>query len=103
MPGTSGERRGAPPPLRGQGPRVFISYSYADAAEAAVLRADFDAAGMQVRMEDESSLLGTRLADALPRRIADCEVFVSLITPNAAASGWIAREFEWASSADAGA
>ncbi|CAE6489310.1 hypothetical protein NMYAN_100009 [Nitrosomonas nitrosa] len=31
--------------------------------------------GYQVYMEDETSLLGQNLTDALPLRIGDCEVF----------------------------
>ncbi|KDN16980.1 hypothetical protein DV20_38410 [Amycolatopsis rifamycinica] len=53
-------------------------------------------------MEDERSLLGSRLDVALPARIADCEVFIQVVTETSANSAWVAREFEWATSDHAG-
>jgi TIR domain len=87
-------------PLRGQGPRVFISYSYEDAVEAAALRESLEGHGARVVMEDQSSLLGRPLMKAIPQRIAGSEVFFQLITPTSASSEWVAREFSWAISAE---
>jgi hypothetical protein len=86
--------------LRGQGPRVFISYSYGDADLARGLRDDLNRIGAIVRMEDESTLLGRPLVEVLPDRIAGNEVFLQLVTPTSAASEWVAREFAWATSAE---
>ncbi len=83
-------------PLRGLGPRVFISYSYRDRPDAQTVQAALMDAGMQVRMEDEASLIAKPLMQELPRRIANSEVFIQLITSNSAASAWVDREFKWA-------
>jgi len=88
-------------PMRGAGPRVFISYSYADRAAAQQVADHLAGCGMQVRMEDESSLLGQPLEEVLPARIADCEVFVQLVTRTSAVSDWVRREFAWATTARA--
>jgi TIR domain len=86
--------------LRGQGPRVFISYSYEDAVVAAALRKSLEGHGARVVMEDQSSLLGRPLMKAIPERIAGSEVFFQLITPTSASSEWVAREFSWAISTE---
>jgi hypothetical protein len=85
-------------PLRGMGPKVFLSYSFRDRALADTIADDPRGCGMQVRLEDEESLLGSRLDVALPERIADCEVFIQVVTETSANSAWVAREFEWATS-----
>ena len=84
-------------PLRGLGPRVFISYSFHDRPLADVIADDLRSRGMQVRMEDERSLLGRRLDEVLPARIGECEVFLLLLTETSVRSQWVMREFEWAS------
>jgi hypothetical protein len=75
---------------------VFISYSFRDRTNAQTVQAALTDAGMQVRMEDEATLIGKPLMQELPRRIANSEVFIQLITSNSAASAWVRREFEWA-------
>ncbi|WP_329333374.1 toll/interleukin-1 receptor domain-containing protein [Streptomyces sp. NBC_00663] len=87
--------------MRGAGPRVFVSYSYADQTAAQQVADHLADCGMQVRKEDESSLLGQPLEEVLPARIADCEVFVQLVTRTSAVSAWVRREFEWATRARA--
>jgi hypothetical protein len=89
-------------PLRGLGPKVFVSYSFRDRALVDTIADYLRGCGMQVRMEDEKSLLGSRLDVALPARIADCEVFIQIVTETSANSAWVAREFEWATSGHAG-
>lgn len=84
------------PPLRGLGPRVFVSYSFRDSELAEGISSHLRQAGMQVRMEDETSLLGSRLSAALPSRIGGAEVLVQILTAASASSAWVAREFDWA-------
>lgn len=88
--------------LRGLGPRVFISYSFGDRELAGVIANNLRQCGMQVRMENELSLLGSKLDDMLPERIRNCEVFVQVVTETSAQSMWVAREFEWATSSGDG-
>lgn len=49
-------------------------------------------------MEDETSLLGQNLTDALPLRIGDCEVFIPILTKISNDATWMRREFDWAQS-----
>lgn len=82
--------------LRGYGPRVFISYSFRDAAIAEQIGQYLSDRGFQVRREDETSLTDQRLSDALPKRIAEAEVLLQILTATANASDWVAREFAYA-------
>ena len=59
-------------PLRGLGPKVFISYSFADLPLAQRIQEYLASRGMQVRKEDETSLVTQQLSQALPHRNADC-------------------------------
>jgi hypothetical protein len=81
--------------LRGYGPRVFISYSFADSAVAKQLEAILVAKGFQVRREDDTSLFNEQLTEAIPRRMADAEVFIQLLTTTSNRSAWVARELDW--------
>lgn len=83
-------------PLRGLGPKVFISYSFADRLLAQRIEEYLASRGMQVKKEDETSLLAEQLSQALPRRVADAEVFVQILTETSVQSNWVYREFEWA-------
>jgi hypothetical protein len=85
-----------PHPLRGLGPRMFISYSFRDAPLAEELSKRLQQLGFQVRKEDERSLLGKNLRDALPRLIGDAEVFLPLLTTASNASPWVRQEIDWA-------
>jgi hypothetical protein len=86
-------------PLRGIGPRVFISYSFRDFELAGRVAAYLRQAGMQVRMEDESSLLGSPLSSTLQSRIGSAEVFLQILTETSTQSAWVAQEFSWAATA----
>jgi len=83
-------------PLRKIGPRVFISYNFDNKALAEKLFSYLLQLGFQVRKEDETSLLGKKLKEALANRIGDSEVFIPLLTPEANNSAWIKQEFDWA-------
>lgn len=81
--------------LRGYGPRVFISYSFSDNEIAESLEFALKARGFQVRREDDTSLFNEKLTEAIPRRIADSEVFIQLLTTTANRSSWVERELDW--------
>jgi TIR domain len=83
-------------PLRHYGPRVFISYSFRDAALAESLHASLAARGFQVSREDETSLVNQRLTEAIPQRIAQAEVLIQLRTSTSNLSDWVTREFAYA-------
>src|SRR5262249_39402642 len=52
--------------------------------------------GFQVRMEDETSLVGNRLKSELARRIGDAECFVQLHTEASSNSHWVRQELQYA-------
>jgi len=81
--------------LRGYGPRVFISYSFADSTIAQPLEESLRAKGFQVRREDDTSLFNQNLTEAIPRMLADAEVFIQLLTTSANRSTWVERELDW--------
>ena len=87
------------PPLRGLGPRVFVSYSFRDFELAGHIAANLKQAGMQVRMEDETSLLGSQLSGTLQSRIGSAEAFLQVLTKTSVRSAWVAQEFGWAATA----
>ena len=84
-----------PQALRGYGPRVFISYSFADSSVAKQLESVLLSRGFQVRREDETSLFNEKLTEAIPRRMADVEVFIQLLTTTSNRSAWVERELDW--------
>ncbi len=81
--------------LRGYGPRVFISYSFADTKLAQQVESALTAKGFQVRREDDTSLFNEKLTDAIPRRMADAEVFIQVLTSTSNSSEWVAKELDW--------
>jgi len=84
--------------LRGHGPRVFISYSFRDRKLAERVEEVLTNRGFQVRREDETSLVNQKLTEAIPRRIAQSEVVIQLLTASSNASAWVRSEFACASS-----
>lgn len=87
--------------LRGLGPRVFLSYSYQDQELAAKLAEYLTTNGFQVRMEDETSLVGRRLESELARRIGSAECVIQLYTEAASTSHWVRQELAFAEAAKA--
>src|SRR5664279_4792680 len=81
--------------LRGYGPRVFVSYSFADAKLAQQVESALAAKGLQVRREDDTSLFNEKLTAAIPRRMADAEVFIQILTTTSNRSEWVAKELDW--------
>jgi hypothetical protein len=82
--------------LRGHGPRVFISYSFQDATLAEQISRLLSDRGFQVHREDETSLANQVLTEAIPRRIAEAEVLIQVLTATSNASEWVARELAYA-------
>jgi TIR domain len=83
-------------PLRQFGPRVFLSYSFADAVVAQKIESHLVHSGFQVHREDERSLAGAKLSVAIPKRIADAEVLIQVLTSTANRSAWVQKEFRFA-------
>jgi hypothetical protein len=81
--------------LRGYGPRVFVSYSFADAKVAQQIESELTSKGLQVRREDDTSLFNEKLTAAIPRRMADAEVFIQVLTTTSNRSAWVAKELDW--------
>jgi hypothetical protein len=84
------------PPLRGLGPQVFVSHSFRDFELAGRVASHLSQAGMRVRIEDETSLLGSQFSATLQSRIGSAEVFLQVLTETSVKSAWVAREFTWA-------
>jgi len=82
--------------LRGIGPKVFISYCFKDQFLAEGLAEFLKDNGFQVRMEDETSLVGKRLENELNRRIGDVECFIQMYTEASSNSHWVKKELEYA-------
>jgi len=70
---------------------VFISYAHADAAYVKVLVAALDAAGVPW-WYDERLESGDRFGRVLAERIDGCAAFVLVMSPDAAASAYVAKE-----------
>ena len=82
--------------LRGIGPKTFLSYSFKDRGIADTLCHHLRGKGFHVRKEDETTLVGHRLAAELPRRIGDAECFLPIITESSSNSQWVREEFRYA-------
>lgn len=78
------------------GPRIFLSYSFADSAAAQALADFLVARGHQVHLEDDTSLMDQQLGAAIRKAIAGAEILIQLLTPNSVQSSWVAREMEMA-------
>ena len=77
--------------LRGYGPRVFISYSFADTKLAQQVESALTAKGLQARREDDTSLFNEKLTAAIPRRMADAEVFIQIPPPRRTAQSGLRK------------
>ena len=82
--------------LRGYGPRVFVSYSFKDKELAERIENALSGRGFQIRRENENSLTGQKLTEAIPKRIGEAEVLIQIRTKSSNLSEWIAREFSYA-------
>jgi TIR domain len=83
-------------PLRGIGPLSFISYSFADVAEARKLFDGLQVRGFQTRMVDETVFIGKHLPTVLPELIGGSEMVALVLTERSNSSEWVRREFDWA-------
>lgn len=77
---------------RGLGPKVFISYSFKDCDLANALADHLRRQGLQVTIEDDTSLIGSKLAEALTKRINQAECVIQLRTVTSNRSPWVAHE-----------
>ena len=83
-------------PLRGKGPRVYLSHSFQDQALATSMNRALTARGLQVVQDDAESLLSQHLPTALGARIEDSEVVLCLLTETANRSDWCRQEADLA-------
>ncbi|MDI6794788.1 MAG: toll/interleukin-1 receptor domain-containing protein [bacterium] len=83
-------------PLRGKGPRVYISYSFKDQALATSINHALTARGLQVTQDDAESLVSQHLPTALSARIENSEVLLCLLTEIANRSNWCRQEIDLA-------
>lgn len=79
---------------KGQGRRVFVSYSFRDHDLAAQLGEHLQACELDVFLADDTALMNAPLRDELARLIDECEVFMPLVTPAYRGSNWSFLEAE---------
>lgn len=84
--------------LHAQGgrPMIFISYSSIDTEWAQTLRARLERDGLSCWMAPEDIRAGQDYASEIPAAIANCSVFLLLLTDNAQRSTWIPKELDTA-------
>lgn len=86
-----------------KGPRsipvsVFVSHSNKDAAFAIELAKEFNQAGFRAWTYETCLRFSKSIREEVWRVIADCDVFLVVDSPDARASGWVARELDKAKS-----
>ena len=72
--------------------QIFISHAHQDADFAQKLVADLRANGWQTWMAHDNIRPGEKWVEAINRGLAECGVFVLLLTPDAVASRWVKSE-----------
>lgn len=85
--GTSSARKGP-------GPRVFLSYSRKDAADAAAFRADLADAGCTVHLDVEAIAIGEKWRERILKLITVSEYLVFLMSPASLASEECTKELQ---------
>ena len=73
---------------------AFISYSTADSAEAYSVRNFLRRSGCTCWMAPDDIPAGSDYADAIPKAIADCRVFVLILSVDAQNSIWVRKELD---------
>lgn len=80
--------------MGGRGRRTFISYLFRDHGVAAQLGERLEECGLDVFLADETTLMNAPLREELARLIADCDIFIPLITIAYRGSNWSFVEAE---------
>ena len=75
---------------------VFISYSSRDYEQAQKLRIRLEQDGITCWMAPENIRAGQDYASEIPAAIANCSVFLLLLTDNAQRSTWVPKELDTA-------
>ena len=75
---------------------VFISYSSRDYEQAQKLRTRLENDGISCWMAPENIRAGQDYASEIPAAIANCSVFLLLLTDNAQKSTWVPKELDTA-------
>ena len=73
---------------------VFISYKSEEISTAYMVRDVLTTNGIGCWMAPESIEVGTDYADSIPRGIANCKVFVLLLSEKAQESPWVENELK---------
>ena len=71
---------------------AFISYSTADSAEAYSVRNFLQRSGCTCWMAPDDIPAGSDYAEAIPKAIADCRVFILILSIDAQNSVWVRKE-----------
>ena len=71
---------------------AFISYSTADSAEAYAVRDFLRRSGCSCWMAPDDIPAGSDYAEAIPKAIADCRIFILILSVDAQNSGWVRKE-----------
>ncbi len=79
-----------------RGLRTFVSYSFRDHDDAARLGGLLKGCGLDVLLADETTLMNAPLREELGRLVAECDVFIALISPAYRQSNWSFMEAELA-------
>lgn len=73
---------------------AFISYSTADSAEAYSVRNFLRRSGCTCWMAPDDIPAGSDYADAIPKAISDCRVFILVLSVDAQNSIWVRKELD---------
>ena len=73
---------------------AFISYSTADSAEAYSVRNFLRRSGCTCWMAPDDIPAGSDYADAIPKAISDCRVFILILSVDAQNSIWVRKELD---------
>lgn len=71
---------------------AFISYSTADSAEAYSVRNYLQNSGCTCWMAPDDIPAGSDYAEAIPKAIADCRIFILILSVDAQNSSWVRKE-----------
>jgi hypothetical protein len=75
---------------------VFISYARVDKAIATRLHQDLERRGLSAWIDLRDIIPGSEWSDEIEKAILDCNFFLILLSPRAAASDYVRKEYEFA-------
>jgi hypothetical protein len=72
--------------------KIFITYSHSDSSFARKLHADLRASGLQLFFDGESIKGGDRIAEKISEGLAECDVYIPILSSQALKSPWCTDE-----------